>query len=40
LLQDFMSWSKDYNRWLKTAGKSYGGLIEVASPQNPQEPTQ
>lgn len=40
LLQDFMSWSKDYNRWLKTAGKSYGGLIEIASPQNSQEPTQ
>ena len=27
LLVDFDSWTRDYNRWLKTIGKTYGGLI-------------
>jgi len=27
LLQDFGLWSKDYNQWLRTTGKTYGGLI-------------
>jgi membrane associated rhomboid family serine protease len=40
LLQDFGSWSKDYNRWLKTNGKTYGGLIDVATPQNPNNSSQ
>ena len=29
LIQRFGAWSKDYNEWLKTAGKTYGGLIEL-----------
>ncbi|MCM3901956.1 MAG: rhomboid family intramembrane serine protease, partial [Pyrinomonadaceae bacterium] len=40
LLQDFVSWSKDYNRWLKTTGKTYGGLIDVTTPQTPNNATQ
>lgn len=40
LLQDFGSWSKDYNRWLKTTGKSYGGLMDVTTPQTPNNSTQ
>lgn len=40
LLQDFVSWSKDYNRWLKTTGKTYGGLIDVTTPQTPNNSTQ
>lgn len=40
LLQDFSSWSKDYNRWLKTAGKTYGGLIDETTPQTPNNSTQ
>jgi rhomboid protease GluP len=39
LLQDFVSWSKDYNQWLKATGKTYGGLVEEATPQ-PQNSTQ
>lgn len=35
LLQDFGVWSKDYNRWLKTIGKTYGGLIDETTPQTP-----
>ncbi len=30
LIQRFGVWAKDYNEWLKTAGKKHGGLIEVA----------
>ncbi|MBA2525514.1 MAG: rhomboid family intramembrane serine protease [Pyrinomonadaceae bacterium] len=40
LLKDFSSWSKDYNRWLKTTGKTYGGLIDVTTPQTPNNSTQ
>ena len=29
LIQTFGVWAKDYNEWLKTVGKKYGGLIEV-----------
>ncbi len=29
LVQRFGVWAKDYNEWLRTAGKRYGGLIEV-----------
>lgn len=29
LIERFVLWSKDYNEWLKTVGKTYGGLIEV-----------
>jgi hypothetical protein len=32
LTTDFVSWSKDYNTWLKTIGKSYG-LVEVTGPE-------
>lgn len=28
LIEQFVLWSKDYNQWLKTSGKTYGGLIE------------
>jgi hypothetical protein len=31
LIQRFGAWSKDYNEWLKTVGKTYGGLIEQQS---------
>jgi rhomboid protease GluP len=40
LLQDFVSWSKDYNRWLKATGKTYGGLGDQATPQTPNNSTQ
>ena len=26
LIEEFVLWSKDYNQWLKTSGKAYGGL--------------
>jgi len=39
LLQDFGSWSKDYSRWLKTTGKTYGGLTDVTQPPTPNNPT-
>lgn len=29
LIERFILWSKDYNEWLKTVGKTYGGLVEV-----------
>lgn len=29
LIKGFVLWSKDYNEWLKTVGKTYGGLTEV-----------
>lgn len=29
LIQAFGVWAKDYNEWLKTEGKKYGGLLEV-----------
>jgi membrane associated rhomboid family serine protease len=35
LLRDFGSWSKDYNQWLKTFGKIYGGLIYRIAPRTP-----
>ncbi|MDQ3666196.1 MAG: rhomboid family intramembrane serine protease [Acidobacteriota bacterium] len=38
LLQSFGSWSKDYNRWLKTTGKTFGGLTD--SPPAPNNSTQ
>ncbi|HEU4478626.1 MAG TPA: rhomboid family intramembrane serine protease [Pyrinomonadaceae bacterium] len=31
LIQQFGAWSKDYNEWLRTVGKTYGGLIEQQS---------
>jgi rhomboid protease GluP len=31
LIQRFSAWSKDYNEWLKTVGKTYGALIELPS---------
>ncbi|CAN5581566.1 hypothetical protein BH20ACI3_BH20ACI3_40970 [soil metagenome] len=40
LIQGFGSWSKDYNRWLKTTGKTFGGLIDVTTPQTPDDSTQ
>ena len=40
LLQKFVLWSKDYNRWLKTTGKTYSGLIDVTTPQTPNNSTQ
>jgi rhomboid protease GluP len=39
LLQEYGSWSKDYNRWLKTTGKTYGGLIDETTPQTPKNST-
>jgi rhomboid protease GluP len=35
LIQEFVLWSKDYNRWLKTNGKTYGGLVGETAPQTP-----
>lgn len=29
VVQKFLAWSKEYNAWLKTSGRNYGGLIEV-----------
>jgi membrane associated rhomboid family serine protease len=29
LSKAFLTWRKDYNEWLKTVGRTYGGLIEV-----------
>ncbi len=37
LLKAFDSWSKDYNRWLKTKGKNFSGLDETA-PQTQSTP--
>ena len=28
IVEGFIRWSKDYNEWLKTAGKAHGGLVE------------
>lgn len=39
LLQDFGSWSKDYNRWLKTTGITYGGLTDMTTPATPNNST-
>lgn len=39
LLQDFGSWSKDYNRWLKTTGKTYSGLMDLTTPTTPNNST-
>jgi membrane associated rhomboid family serine protease len=40
LLQDFGSWSKDYNQWLTTFGKIYGGLIYRIGPRTPENSKQ
>jgi len=32
LAQDFSKWSKQYNAWLKTTGRSYGIIEEIESP--------
>jgi len=32
LIRAFVSWSRQYNQWLKTSGKRYSGLIEVTEP--------
>lgn len=39
LLQDFGSWSKDYNRWLKTTGTAYSGLTDPTTPATPNNST-
>ena len=39
LLQAFSAWSKDYNRWLRTTGKTHGGLIDVTTPRTPNNST-
>jgi rhomboid protease GluP len=31
LTKEFVSWRKEYDQWLKTVGKNYGGLIEATS---------
>ena len=33
LTTDFISWSKEYNRWLKTTGRTYG-LVEAAETES------
>ena len=33
LTEGFVSWSKAYNEWLKTAVKTHGGLGEVTTPE-------
>ena len=33
LTTDFVSWSKEYNTWLKTTGRTYG-LVEVTEPES------
>ncbi len=35
LTGNFVAWSKEYNEWLKTSGRSYGGLIEVTETASP-----
>ncbi len=35
VVQKFVAWSKEYNDWLKTSGRNYGGLIEVTEAQPP-----
>jgi membrane associated rhomboid family serine protease len=35
LIQAFGVWGKDYNQWLKTEGKKYGGLLEVKPQSSP-----
>jgi rhomboid protease GluP len=40
LVQDFVSWAKDYNRWLKTTGKNYGGSTDTTSTPTPDNATQ
>lgn len=30
LTRSFVAWSKEYNAWLKTSGRSYGGLTEAS----------
>ncbi|MEP6913717.1 MAG: rhomboid family intramembrane serine protease, partial [bacterium] len=32
LIRAFVSWSRQYNQWLKTSGKRYSGLVEVTEP--------
>lgn len=29
ITKDFVAWNKEYNDWLKTTGRNYGGLVEV-----------
>jgi rhomboid protease GluP len=36
VVKKFVAWSKEYNEWLKTSGRNYGGLIEVTGTQPPQ----
>jgi len=40
LLQEFGSWKKDYNRWLKTAGKTHSGLVDETTSPTPNNSTQ
>ncbi len=35
LTTDFAAWSKEYNTWLKTSGKKYGGVIELTATEPP-----
>ncbi len=29
ITKDFVAWNKEYNEWLKTTGRNYGGLVEI-----------
>jgi membrane associated rhomboid family serine protease len=35
LMQGLASWKNSYDRWLKTTGKTHGGLIDLSTPQTP-----
>ena len=35
VVQRFVAWSREYNEWLKTSGRNYGGLIEVTETRPP-----
>jgi len=34
LATDFVNWSKEYNKWLKTSGRNYSGLVDVTEPES------
>ncbi len=31
--QDFITWRKEYNQWLKTSGRNYSGLLQLTAPE-------
>jgi rhomboid protease GluP len=33
LKQEFVSWRKEYNQWLKTSGRNHSGLIQLIGPE-------